>query len=229
MNKRKTRHEFLRRRPRDAATRYGNDLILRIFLLSVILRCMDKVSRTRSSYETDADAYITKYLAVSTAERYGDLFLNALDGPRVLDAGCGPGSDLSTFVSAGYEVTGIDITQPFLRTADTHVPAASLVQGDMRRLPFFDQTFDGVWSSAAYLHIPRADALETLQEFQRVLRSNGVAFLSVKRKILNTNHSDGRYFEYYELDELRPMLRDAGLTLLQAVTTEHWVSVLAKR
>lgn len=190
---------------------------------------MDKVSRTLDDYESDTDAYVDKYLTESVAERYGDPFFDALDGERLLDVGCGPGPDIATFASAGYDVTGLDMTPSFLRAASERVPAASLVRGDMRRLPFENASFDGVWSCASFLHVPRPDAPATLREFRRVLNSDGVLYLSVKRTELPGHDSGKRHFEYYRPDELRSVLREAALDPILVTTEENWVSALAEK
>ena len=188
---------------------------------------MDEVSRTRRDYEGDAPAYVEKYLDESVAARYGDAFRDALGGDAVLDVGCGPGPDLETFAGSDYDVTGLDVTRPFLRAASDHVPDASLAQGDMRRLPFRPESFDGVWSSASFLHVPRSDAAATLREFHRVLRDDGVVFLSVKRGEPADREPDDRHFEYYRADELRTLIRESPLEASVVRTEANWVSSVA--
>lgn len=190
---------------------------------------MDELVRTLEEYASNSNAYVEKYRSVSVATRYGDAFFDALEGDRLLDAGCGPGPDLETMVTGGYDVTGLDITPAFLRAAREHVPDASLVRGDMRRLPVRSGAFDGVWSCASFLHVPRSDAIETLREFRRVLDEDGIVFCSVKREATTPGESEDRHFEYYSPDELRSVLREAGLEPRRVRTVDNWVSVLAGR
>ncbi|SDR31251.1 Methyltransferase domain-containing protein [Natronobacterium texcoconense] len=189
---------------------------------------MDDASRTLETYESDVDAYVRKYREQSVAVLYGEPFLDALAGDRLLDVGCGPGSDLSTFESAGYEPVGFDLTDGFLRAAGESASSAPLVRGDMRALPFADATFDGVWSSASFLHVPRSDAAETLGEFRRVLRPDGVVFLSVKRASARPEESRDRHFEYYRPDEIRSSVADAGFVPEIVETTEEWIAIVAE-
>jgi SAM-dependent methyltransferase len=152
---------------------------------------MDEALHTSETYERHADAYEEKYLGGSVAADHGDSFLDALDGDRVLDVGCGPGSDTATFADSGLDVTGVDVTQSFLVAAADHLDtvasgdsqdgSASFARGDMRHLPFDADTFDGVWSCAAVHHVPKDEAVTALAEFARVLRDDGVVFCSVKR------------------------------------------------
>lgn len=187
---------------------------------------MDDVVRTVEAYESAADAYTEKYLALSAADRYGRAFLDALDGGRVLDVGCGPGSDLPVLADAADEVVGLDITPSFLRAAKNR-GFDPLVRGDMRTLPFAADTADGIWSSAAFLHVPRADAPATLDEFGRVLRPGGVAFISVKRR--ETGAPEGRSFTYYDPAAFRSLVADAGFDVIHHRTVDDWVSILARR
>lgn len=189
---------------------------------------MDELVRTLEEYASNADAYVETYRSQSVAALYGNAFFEALTGDRVLDVGCGPGSDLETVAAAGYDVTGLDITPAFLRAARDHVADASLVRGDMRRLPFRTDAFDGVWSSASFLHVPRSDAIETLRAFRRVLGEAGIVFLSVKREATTPGESEDRHFEYYRPNELRALLHDAGLEPRRVRTVDDWISVLAE-
>ncbi|SEQ86063.1 class I SAM-dependent methyltransferase [Natrinema salaciae] len=188
---------------------------------------MDDVSRTLEEYESDADAYVRKYRSGSIAARYGRPFFEALTGSRLLDVGCGPGADISTFESAGYDVVGLDLTPSFLRAARDSDSTASLVRGDMRRLPFGDGSVDGIWSSASFLHVPRSDAAPTLREFRRVLRPAGVVFLSVKRAPTTPGESNERHFEYYGPEAIGSIVRDAGFEPVVVETEENWVSMVA--
>lgn len=189
---------------------------------------MDEVSRTLEAYESNAEAYVRKYRSQSAAALYGDPFFDALAGDRVLDVGCGPGSDLETFAADGYEAVGLDPTESFLRAARDRGITASLARGDMRELPFGDATFDGVWSSASFLHVPRSEAVPTLREIRRILRPDGVFFCSVKREPTTAAESRTRHFEYYRPDTIRALLADAGFDPEIIECTERWVALLAE-
>lgn len=189
---------------------------------------MDHVSRTLEEYESDADAYARKYRAESVAARYGEPFFDALAGDRLLDVGCGPGPDVSTFEAADYDAVGLDLTPAFLRAAADLEPTGSFVRGDMRDLPFDDGAFDGVWSSASFLHVPRSGASATLREFRRVLRPDGVTFLSVKRAPTTSGESRDRHFEYYRPGAIRALLEKAEFDPIRVETEENWVWALAR-
>lgn len=196
---------------------------------------MDEIERTLDSYESDAAAYVEKYLSESALELFGDPFVDALEGGRVLDLGCGPGSDTDVLASRGFDVVGLDVTAPFLRAAaerrtespDEDDGDAAFVQGDMRSLPFAAQTFDGIWGSASFHHVPREQASDAVAELRRVLREGGRLFLSVKRAPTGSETGD-RHFEFYETAAFRAFLADAGLEPETVETTGDWVSAIAR-
>jgi ubiquinone/menaquinone biosynthesis C-methylase UbiE len=192
---------------------------------------MDDVSRTLDVYESESTAYIEKYSAESAAATYGESFFDALSectgSASVLNLGCGPGPDVETFVEAGYEVAGLDITQSFLTEATERVPAGAFVRGDMRSLPFQDGSFDGIWASASFHHVPRPDARETLRDCRRVLRPGGSLFASVKRDEGLDDDDTERHFEYYQPAAFRSLLEDAGFEPESVRTVDKWVSAVA--
>jgi ubiquinone/menaquinone biosynthesis C-methylase UbiE len=195
---------------------------------------MDEVRQTHEKYDSDRDAFIEKYLSESGVEAYGDAFVDALDGGRILDLGCGPGVDTTVLVGDGFDVVGFDITRPFLDAASDRLAdltgqqtgQSAFVHGDMRTLPFASSSFDGIWASGSFHHVPRDQAAQTVAECRRTLRSDGHLFLSAKRKPTGSE-TGARHFEYYGVEEFCAMLDDGGFEVGPVDTTEYWVSVVA--
>ena len=188
---------------------------------------MDEIERTLDAYEATPESFIEKYLEASVAERFGDQFVDSLSGKRVLDVGCGPGRDVPPLTAAGLDVVGFDISPSLLGAGQRRVSDAEFVRGDMRRLPFPAGVFDGLWSCASFLHVPRPDAVPTLAEFRRVLDPDGIVFLSVKRRPFAGDGEQGRHFEYYEPAELRSLLAEADLDPRRLDGDDQWVWTVA--
>jgi ubiquinone/menaquinone biosynthesis C-methylase UbiE len=109
-------------------------------------------------------------------------------GSRVLDAPCGTGRISRRLASAGFHVTGVDLSAPFIATARVHPTApggpVTYVEGDLRRLPV-PGPFDAVvcwFTSFGYHH--DEDCRRVLAEFHRVLRPGGAV-------LIETMHHDG--------------------------------------
>jgi SAM-dependent methyltransferase len=190
----------------------------------------DSVVQTIDTYDAVAEQYHERHSDRSIVQGYFDRFLALLDGDRVLDVGCGPGWETASFGERGYDAIGIDLTPAFLDIATDAAPTESFARMDMRRLGFGCQTFDGLWSCASFLHVPRSDAHSTLAEFHRVLRPGGVLALAVKQgdgeRTGNTYENDERQFTLYSVDDIHGKVKTAGFTI-EECTADDWIQAFA--
>jgi len=93
-------------------------------------------------------------------------------GERVLEIGCGTGSDLLQFAKHGAIATGIDITGEHIRLARERVgDLARVCHGDGTDVPFPDQSFDYVYSHGVLHHLDQPRRM--VEEIFRVLRTGG--------------------------------------------------------
>ena len=101
------------------------------------------------------------------------------EGERVLDLGCGAGSDTlvaAQMVGPEGSVTGVDMTPEMLakaRRAATEMGAANVefVEGEIELLPFADESVDVVISNGVIDLLPDKDTV--FAEIYRVLRPGG--------------------------------------------------------
>jgi ubiquinone/menaquinone biosynthesis C-methylase UbiE len=98
---------------------------------------------------------------------------------RVLDVGCGTGT-LAVIVKQRHkdlEYTGIDPDPKALARAAHKASRAGVTpwfeQGFGDALPYPDATFDRVFSSLMFHHVPKAEKLSLLAEVRRVLSPGG--------------------------------------------------------
>ena len=97
----------------------------------------------------------------------------------ILDVGCGPGSitcDLARWVPDGH-VIGVDVEATVLDAARRQAESAGLTNiafraADAYALDFEDESFDLVYAHQLLQHLGRP--VEALQEFRRVLKSDGL-------------------------------------------------------
>jgi SAM-dependent methyltransferase len=102
-----------------------------------------------------------------------------LQGATVLDIGCGSGGAALHLIRAhgAAHVTGFDVEGPVIEQARARAARegladrAAFVRGEPGPLPFPDESFDGVFSKDALLHVPDKDAI--FAEIARVLRPGG--------------------------------------------------------
>ena len=203
----------------------------------------DNTQITRETYEQVAPIY-ARISAIMGENLIADAekFINLLEpsfgpNPNILDVGCGPGRDMAWFESHNIDVTGVDYTQAMLELARTQV-RGSLVQADMRKLPFKTHSVDGIWCNASLLHLPKTDSPAALLEFKRILKPAGILFLAVQEgdgEHLETRDVYGenqRFFARYSVPEMTGMLEVAGFEILERFTHETrdriWIRFLAR-
>jgi len=96
---------------------------------------------------------------------------------RVLEIGCGLGTDGAQFAKAGADYTGVDLTDAAVELARKHFELLGL-RGEFRtadaeNLDFADESFDLVYSHGVLHHTP--DTAGAVREIHRVLKPGGRA------------------------------------------------------
>lgn len=180
----------------------------------------EALRQTIRSYDRTAAGYAERTYKIQQPSQRGS-FMSYLASPgaSILDLGCGPGRDTNFYREQSYRVVGADLSQGMLEEARRRTPGGTFVRADMRRLPFKDRSFQGIWASASFLHLPKGSAGLALNEMQRVLDDNGVLFMAVRRGEAESwrepEDAPARfYFAYYQSDELAAKVGQAGFEIL---------------
>lgn len=156
---------------------------------------------------------------------------NLQPGMRILDAGCGLGGTCRLLADEfNCDVTGIDITEDYIRTADKLSVLTGLqhktrfVNGSVLNMPFDNNSFDVVLTQHVQMNI--ADKKTFYAEVTRVLK-NGSWF--VYYDILSNDHLPVQYPVPWAPDEsisflitaqqLHALLNEAGFNNIQ-ITNE---------
>ncbi|WP_435181737.1 class I SAM-dependent methyltransferase [Halorussus sp. AFM4] len=93
----------------------------------------------------------------------------------VLDLGCGAGRTTAALDRLGFDVVGVDVSEPMVRRARSLFPDIDFRTGDAVDLSFADERFDYVLFSFNGLDYvrPEGDRYVALREVHRVLRPGG--------------------------------------------------------
>lgn len=181
------------------------------------------LEQTIASYDLHAKDFYKKHGDYEPFDGLLELQRYIQPGSRILDAGCGLGRDTDYLIRQGYpDSIGLDMSYGMLTFGQKSVkfkfPA---VHGDFRHLPFTSGSFDAVWAVASIIHIPPREVVDVLMEFKRVIRG-GYIYLSVLRGRGEEAESGDegsikrgwRYFVYYEFDDIKLLLDQAGLEVV---------------
>ena len=104
---------------------------------------------------------------------------------KVLEVGCGIGTDLAQFALGGAHVTGIDLGQDQvdltrLNFQQRGLGCEELKVANAENLPFEDESFDLVFSFGVLHHTP--DTQKAIDEVFRVLKHDGQAIIMLYAK-----------------------------------------------
>jgi len=181
---------------------------------------MDHKETVKTGYNAIAD----RYLAERTRNSEDVLLLDELTtrlhpGARVLDAGCGAGLPISQMLSEKFEVTGVDFSEAQIELARKNVPKAIFICQDMTKLDFPENTFDGICSYYAIIHIPREEHQALLARFYRILKPGGLALLCLGAENLiddiDENYLGTRmYWSHYDSETYLKMLTQCGFSII---------------
>jgi SAM-dependent methyltransferase len=176
---------------------------------SLSTKQLKAADQTLEFYDEYAEGYARMTNALSMARELEEFAAMLPAGAKILDVGCGAGRDLLAFRTAGFDAVGIDLSAALAAIASAH-SACEVIVGDFRDLPFTRQSFDGLWAAASLLHLERKDVAPTLSQLHNLLVADGAFFASVKAGDGEETTADGRRFTYFESDEWRTFLTDAG-------------------
>ncbi len=171
------------------------------------------------------------------AEWCGQLLSRLPQGARVLELGCGGGTEETRMLAERFRLTGIDLSSEQLRRARNRVPGAAFIRGDITEVELEPGSLDAVAAFYVLNHVPR-DLLSGLFAcVHRWLVPGGLflATLGAEDLVGWTGEWLGQptHFAGFAPDTNRRLLADAGFDLErdELVTirepdgeaTFHWV------
>ncbi|HYE88846.1 MAG TPA: class I SAM-dependent methyltransferase [Vicinamibacterales bacterium] len=154
--------------------------------------------------------YMAPALARATAGR---------SDARILDCGCGTGSNLEMLRPYGRAV-GFDLTRVGTEFAKAH--GHRVAQASIGDIPFRSQTFDLVTSFDVFQVLPDAVERSAIVEMSRVLRPGGWLLLHVAAlRVLHGKHSVlSEEKRRYTPSMLRALVEGAGFRI-ERLTFDH--------
>ena len=183
---------------------------------------MDHKETVKNGYNQIAERYLAERRNDTENVRLLEELISRLpSGANVLDAGCGAGIPISQRLSEVFEVTGVDFSEAQIELARKNVPNASFLCEDMTKLNFPENTFDGIASYYAIIHIPREEHRSLLANFHRMLKPGGLSLLCLGAENLiddiDENYLGTRmYWSHFDSETYLRILNEIGFAILWA-------------
>ncbi|MGZ5277465.1 MAG: class I SAM-dependent methyltransferase [Caldimonas sp.] len=143
--------------------------------------------------------------------------LRHLRGPApftILDVGCGPGRDLTTFAELGHRAIGLEGEPRFVAMAREH-SGCEVWQQNLFAMSLPDAVFDGVYANAVLFHVPSSELPRVLRELRATLKPEGVLFSSNPRGQGQEGWQGGRYGAWHSVEAWRELVTSAGFVELE--------------
>lgn len=179
---------------------------------------------TVNTYNSSASDWAGKHSSSGFWAEEMKRFHNLLPQGKLLEVGSGGGRDAYELISLyHYEYVGIDVSSELLKEAQKVNPQATLLLKSLYELDFPEKSFDGFWTSATLLHIPKERIDEALGNIRRVVREGGIGFISIKKGLGEKVEQDEpamedkreRLFAYYQKGEFADVLGRNGFEIIE--------------
>lgn len=132
-----------------------------------------------SAYDQIAGSYSDAYAENDEQDsKYLDKFIESLSGNRILDMGCGNGINTSYLFKHKFDVIGVDASDSMLNVARKMFPELIFEQQNILQTKFEENFFDGIVLAYVINHFNQEGLSLLRKEIDRILKKNGVLFVS---------------------------------------------------
>jgi ubiquinone/menaquinone biosynthesis C-methylase UbiE len=194
-------------------------------------------AKTIQAYNEEAENYDlgTKDFWDKFPRTFFDKFIELTKG-KVLDIGSGPGRDGLMLKQNGLDITCLDASEAMIKLCQDKGLLG--IVGDFSALSFEDESFDGIWSYTAWLHVPKTEIDQAVNEAARVLKPGGILGLGMiegqnELYRVTAKVTVPRWFSFYTKEELEELLQKHGFEILYFETfkpeSKNYLNFIAKK
>ena len=183
------------------------------------LTIKEKKQSVIDNYDDIAKEYVNEFFEDTSDNKYIDIFLNSLNGKKILDVGCGNGKDCKYILEKGFNINGIDLSIGMLNIAKEKVPNCNFEIMDITKITYPDDSYDGIISNCSLFHIPVEELPKTLKSFKRVLKPDGKLLLILQEgngeTMVEEPYRPGIYIyiKYFSKNEIQKLLQEYGFEI----------------
>jgi len=157
---------------------------------------------------------------------------------RILDVGCGSGIPVDKyFIEKKHEITGIDISEEQIKTAEKNLPQGKFFVMDMEDITLPDNYFDAVVSFYSIYHTPKENHFKLFKKIHSLLTKKGLVMIAMgsddKEGVIREYEDINLYKSQYEGEKSTEMLMTSGFFPLYHesfyVKGESYFVILARK
>ncbi len=179
-------------------------------------------SATLDAYSKDAARYSQEWLDQPPPDDlYTLLETYLVPQGTTAENGCGNGRDAGWLAPHGYRVCGFDASTPLLAEARRLYPEIAFHEATLPALAEIEERFDNVVCETVIMHLPTESIPLAVDNLRRLLRPNGVLYLSWRvTEGEDQRQPDGRFYAAFEPPLVVDALVDCAILLFEDVTSE---------
>lgn len=168
---------------------------------------------TIRTYNTKVDDYAQSFARNKPSDALKNFMSLLPAGGRVLDWGCGPAASSYHLREAGFVPDPMDASSEMVALANEKYDLKT-------RIGTFDDeleeaSYDGVWANFSLLHARRADLPKHIQQIHIALLPRGIFYMGMKTGTGENRDKLGRFYTFYQIDELTRFIENAGFKIAQ--------------
>jgi len=141
---------------------------------------MDKEYHYKVAGVYDQIAGVYKDLITQPTDHLEEFIFRLPEKARILDAGCGIGTDAGYLDQKGHRVRGIDLSEKMLEIARQNHPGVEFFLQDLRYPDFPARSFNGILASFSLIHLRKDDVIPTLKQYNNLLKPSGLLFMALQ-------------------------------------------------
>ncbi len=156
-----------------------------------------------------------------------------IQNKNILDIGCGFGwFELNALKRGASNIIGIEFSEKDLETAKKYIDEKKIdfCVGNAIDLPFEDNKFDSIVSWEVIEHIPKFTEDKMFKEAARVLKKNGVFYLSTPFDSFSSKLFDPAWLlishRHYSYEKLEDLALSNGFSIKKAIIRGGWWEII---